>query len=153
MADFVAVVDGAGDVIGFVVFGLGLVMDDLVARRVFRPKCLSRPAFVVVDDGVGGVQDGLGRAVILFELDRRCVGIVPGKVDDVADVGTAPGVDTLVGIADDADVAPLGSQDLSKGILGVVRILIFVDQDVLEPFLIFLPDVVFLLKDAAGQEQ
>ena len=153
VADFVAVVDGAGDVIGFVVFGLGLVMDDLVARRVFRPKCLSRPAFVVVDDGVGGVQDGLGRAVILFELDRRCVGIVPGKVDDVADVGTAPGVDTLVGIADDADVAPLGSQDLSKGILGVVRILIFVDQDVLEPFLILFPDVVFFFQEADGQEQ
>ena len=35
----------------------------------------------------------------------------------------------------------------------MVRILIFVDQDVLEPFLIFFPDVVFFFQEADGQEQ
>lgn len=137
MADFMAIVDDAGDIIGFVVFRLGLVMDDLVPRRVLCPQGLLGPAFVIVDDGIGRMEDSLRRAVVLFQFDRRRIGIVPREVDDVADIGTAPGVNTLVGIADDADIAPAGGQYLGQGILGMVRILIFVDQDILEPGLVF----------------
>ena len=153
MADFMAVVDDAGDIIGFVVFRLGLVMDDLVPRRVLCPQGLLGPAFVIVDDGIGRMEDSLRRAVVLFQFDRRRIGIVPREVDDVADIGTAPGVNTLVGIADDADIAPAGGQYLGQGILGMVRILIFVDQDILEPGLVFFPDFLVFLQEAHGQEQ
>ena len=153
MADFVAVIDDAGNVVGFIVFRLGLVMDDLVPCRVFRPQCLLGPAFVIVDDGIGGVEDGLCRSVVLFQFNRCRIGIVPGKVDDIADIGTAPGVNALVRIADDADVAPAGSQDLGQGVLGMVRILVFVDQDVLETGLVLFPNIFLFLQKAHGQEQ
>ena len=96
VADFMAVVDDAGDIIGFVVFRLSLVMDNLVPRRVLCPQGLLGPAFVIVDDGIGRMEDSLRRAVVLFQFDRRRIGIVPREVDDVADIGTAPGVNTLV---------------------------------------------------------
>lgn len=114
VADFMAVVDDAGDIIGFVVFRLGLVMDNLVPRRVLCPQGLLGPAFVIVDDGIGRMEDSLRRAVVLFQLNRRRIGVVPREVDDVADIGTAPGVNTLVGIANDADIAPAGGQYLGQ---------------------------------------
>ena len=78
----------------------------------------------------------------------------PGvKVDDIADIGTAPGVNALVRIADDADVAPAGSQDFGQGVLGMVRILVFVDQDILETGLVLFPNIFLFLQKAHGQEQ
>lgn len=90
---------------------------------------------------------------VLFQFNRCRIGIVPGKVDDIADISTAPGVNALVRIADDADVAPAGSQDLGQGVLGMVRILVFVDQDVLEAGLVLFPNIFLFLQKAHGQEQ
>ena len=130
-----------------------MVMDDFIACRIFRPQHLLRPAFVVVDDGVGGVQNGLRRAVVLFQLDRRRVGIVPRKVDDIADVRAAPCVNALIRVADDADVSPFLGQQLRQRVLGVVRILVFVDEDILKAVLVFFPHVFVLLQQAHGQAQ
>ena len=66
--------------------------------RSWRPRVLG-------DDGIGGVEDGLRRAVVLFEQVDRAAGEVAFEVLDVADVGGAPRVDGLVGVADDGDVA------------------------------------------------
>ena len=78
MADFVAVIDDAGNVVSFIVFRLGLVMDNLVLPG-FLSTMSSWAAFVIVDDGIGGVEDGLCRAVVLFQFNRCRIGIVPGK--------------------------------------------------------------------------
>jgi glycosyltransferase involved in cell wall biosynthesis len=56
---------------------------------------------------VGGVEDQLGRAVVLLELHDRRVGVVALEVEDVPDVGTAPAIDRLVVVPDDGEVPVL----------------------------------------------
>ena len=86
---------------------------------------------VLRDDTAGAVEDGLGRAVVALELDHPGVGVVALEVEDVADVGTAPGVDRLVRVADHAEVAVLLRDLLDELVLHAIRVLVLVDQDVL----------------------
>ena len=88
---------------------------DRVALPAVGPQVLGLAPRVVGDDGVGGVEDGLGGAVVLVEHDHLGVGIVLLELQDVADVGAAPGVDALVGVADHAEVAVLGRQHRAPG--------------------------------------
>ena len=50
-------------------------------------------------------QDRAGRAVVLLQHDDLEVGKVVLEVEDVPDVGRPPGIDRLVLVADDAQVA------------------------------------------------
>ena len=88
------------------------------------------------DDRVGGVEDRLGRAVVLLEADDLGVGVVALELEDVADVGAAPGVDRLVVVADHGEVAVLAGEQVGEAVLGVVRVLVLVDQDVAEGALV-----------------
>ena len=87
---------------------------------------------------MGGVQDQLRRAVVLLELDDGGVRIVALEVEDVADVGAAPGVDRLVVVPYDAQVLCRGGQRLDPEILGTVGVLILVHVEVAPPALIAL---------------
>src|SRR5690606_20221761 len=60
-------VDLVGDESGFVVLVLGFVADDGLAFAFVGPQVLGGAARVVGDDGVGGLEDRLGRAVVLVE--------------------------------------------------------------------------------------
>ena len=57
---------------------------DLVALAEVGPERLAHPPAVVRDDRVGGVEDGLGRAVVLLEPDDLGVGEVVLEIEDVA---------------------------------------------------------------------
>ena len=84
----------------------GSVAPDLLALAEGAPEVLFLAEQVVADDGVGGVEDRLGGAVVLVEDDRRGVGEGPLELEQVAHLGAPEAVDALVGVADDADVAP-----------------------------------------------
>ena len=62
------------------------------------------------DDGVGGVEDVAGGAVVLLQLHDPAAGEVLVEVEDVAHVGAAPAVDGLVVVAHHADVPALARQ-------------------------------------------
>ena len=128
-------VDFLGDELGFVVLVLADVADDLLAVALRGPQPLLRPVGVAGDDRVGGAEDGLGGAVVLLELDGAGVRVVLLELHDVADVGAAEGVDGLVRVADDGQLGRAGAfaDDLAhQRVLGVVGVLVFVDQDVPE---------------------
>ena len=84
---------------------------------------------VVADHALGGTQDHLGRAIILFEQDFFTVGEIFLERQDVGDVGTAPAVDRLVGIAGRADVAAFAKQ-ADELVLDLVGVLVLVDEQV-----------------------
>ena len=110
-----------GDEPRLVVLVVGDVADDPRAVAGVGPEALRLAALVVADHGVGGVEDGLGRAVVLLEQDRGGVGEVLLEVEDVADVGAAEGVDRLVGVADDHQLGrrdPLAVLDGSTDEIG-----------------------------------
>src|SRR5436853_6732443 len=71
-----------------------------------------------------------GRAIILLELHHPCARIVLLEVEDVPDVRAAPPVNTLVRISDDAHVPVLAGQEPDDPVLGAVRVLVLVDEDV-----------------------
>ena len=125
--------DLAGDPLGLVDLVVGVVADDRVARALVGPQLLGLAGDVVGDDGVGGVEDGLRRPVVLLEQHHRRVGEGVLELDDVAHVGAAEGVDRLVLVADDADVAVVGGEQQHQVVLHPVRVLVLVDEDVLEP--------------------
>ena len=84
----------------------------------------------MVDHRVRRLEDRPGRAVVLLELDDLGVGEVALEVEDVADVGVAEAVDRLVVVADDHQVAVLLGEQLEQPVLGVVGVLVLVDEDV-----------------------
>ena len=98
-----------------VVLGVPDVPDDALPRSRVGPQVLLPSALVALDDGVRRLEDRLGRAVVLLEEDRRRVRVVLLELDDVADVGTAEGVDRLVRVADDDEAVRLAN-DTSYGL-------------------------------------
>ena len=85
------------------------------------------------DDVVRRVEDIRGGAVILLELDYVAVREILLELENIADIRAAPAVNRLVVVADDAHVMPLSCQQAHEHILRVVRILIFVHVDIVEP--------------------
>ena len=113
----------------------------------------------MADHRVGGVEDGLGGAIVLLEQDGRGVGEVLLEVEDVADVGPTEGIDRLVGVAHHHQLGRLdplgaprpsavetvlgvvGTQLVDQGVLRVVGVLVLVDEHMAEPAPIALLDL------------
>ena len=102
---------------------------------------------------MGRVEDQLGRAVVLLELDDRRVGVVALEVEDVADVGAAPAVDRLVVVADDREVAVLRGERPDPEVLRPVRVLVLVDVEVAPAILVAGEDVGRLVEQPDGLEE
>ena len=145
--------DLAGDPLGLLVLVVGLEALDLQPARDLGPELLVLARGVARHDRVGGVEDELGRAVVALELDDRGLGPVALEVEDVAQVGAAPRVDRLVVVADDREVAALARERLDPQVLRPVRVLVFVDVEVVPAILVAGEDVGRLLEQAHGLEQ
>ena len=85
-----------------------MLQQDFFARAFLRPELLAAAADVVFDDRVGRVEDGVGRTIILLELDHFHFRKMFLHVEQVGDFRAAPAVDALVVIADDAQVPMFG---------------------------------------------
>ena len=77
----------------------------------------------------------------------------PLEVEDVPDVGAAERVDGLVGVADREHVPVLRRQELQQAVLGVVRVLVLVDEDVTERRLPALERLRKALENLHGQHE
>ncbi len=94
--------DLAGDPLGLLFLVVRLEALDLRPAGDLGPELLVLARGVARHDGVGGVEDELGRAVVALELDDRRRRPVPLEVEDVAQVRAPPRVDRLVVVPDDA---------------------------------------------------
>ena len=117
---------------GLVVLVVGPEPGDGVAGAGVGPQLLWLATHILRDDGVGGVQNGLGGPVVLVQDDDCGVRARPLEFEDVADVSTPEPVDRLVAVAHHADIAVPGSQQHDQFILHDVGVLVLVDQHVLE---------------------
>ena len=148
---------------------VGDVPDDPLTVTGVGPQPLLLAPLVVADHRVGGVEDRLGRAVVLLQQDRGGVGEVLLEVEDVADVGPAEGVDRLVRVTDHHQLGGLdalgvrasgvgalllhlaGAELVDEGVLRVVGVLVLVDQHVPEPAPVGLPHLGELLEEVDGE--
>ena len=85
------------------------------------------------DDAVGGVENGLRRTVVARERDdARGRREERGEVEDVAHLGGAKRVDRLRVVADHREPAAVGPQRQQDRGLQAVRVLVLVDEHVVE---------------------
>lgn len=105
------------------------------------------------NDRIGRVKDNLSRTVILLEFIDLGIGIIFFKIKDIADIRAAPPIDALVNIADGTKVVFRGTDEFGQKILHMVRILVFIDHDILELMLVFFPHVPVMLQQVHGKEQ
>jgi len=97
--------DFAGDVLGFG-FGVASFVKTRRGARAARGNELFADALLIVsDDGSGGIENLLARTVILLEADQARAGKIFGEAEEIGDVGAAPGINGLVFVADDAEIA------------------------------------------------
>ena len=129
----------AGDPLGLLVLVVGLEALDLQPAGDLGPELLVLARGVARHDGVGRVEDELGRAVVALQLDDRRLRPVALEVEDVAQVGAAPRVDRLVVVADDRQVAALAGERLDPQVLRTVRVLVLVDVEVAPALLVAAP--------------
>lgn len=104
------------------------------SRLAVRPEVLGEAFPRQVDNPVGGCEDRLGRTVVAVERDdlgRRRE--LLRKVENVADRRRAERVDRLRVVANDRQAAPVGLQGQQHRRLELVGILIFIDEDIVEP--------------------
>ena len=143
----VLLVDFVGDELSLIVCRVAGVANQLVASAAVGEQVFVWTVEVVRNNRVGGVENVLGRAVVLLEQNRLGTDKVFFELDDVANVGTAKRIDRLVAVANHGEtcrrqhfagasihVAEFGRHGLgqfaNKGILRVVGVLVFVDQNV-----------------------
>ena len=136
MAPVVQPRDLVTDPLGFVALVLGVVAGDELAAHLLGPQRLGLAHGVVGDDRVGGVEDRLGRPVVLLEHDHRGVGERLLELEDVPNVSASKSVHTLVGVTHDADVAVLLGEHEDELVLGAVGVLVLVHEEVAEALLV-----------------
>ena len=70
------------------------------------------------------------------------------EIQNVPDVGAAETVDRLIVVSDHAQVSMTGGQQVDQLVLRMVGILIFINQNILKPRLIFAQDIGIFSKQA-----
>ena len=91
---------------------------------------------VVANNGIGRIQDIARRSIVFLELHRLAIRIIALEFQDVADVGAAPAVNGLVVVAHHHDVLVFRRQKLRYLVLRLIRILVFVHQQIAKTVLI-----------------
>ena len=97
------------------------------------PQVLCEALARSADDGVGGGQDRLRGAVVLFQCDGpRCRSELVREVEDVAHVGSPEAVDCLRIVAHNCEPSPIGLETKEDRSLQGIGVLILIDQHMVE---------------------
>ncbi len=142
-----------GHELGFVDLVVGLEALDGLTHTGVGPQVLRFAAEVVGDDGVGGVEDGLRRAIVLLEEDDGGIGEGVFELEDVAHVGTTEAVHTLVVVAHHGDSSMLSGEAQHEFVLDAVGVLVLVDQQHGEPAAVVAEHVGVFAEQQGGVEQ
>jgi len=140
------------DKAGFGFFCVGCEIGDLLAGAAVGPEFLRVSTGEALYDAVSGVEDNLGASVVLLELDDCRAGEVALEAQDILDVGAAPAVDALIVVADGANIVVRGRQQPDEAILGIVCVLVFVDEDVFEALALPLEDFIACFEQLDGAQ-
>ncbi len=143
----------AGNPAALVALVGGQVERNLLARLARGEQLLGLAPAVVRDDRVGRIQNVGRGAVVLLQLHHLGGRPVLLEVQNVADVGAAPGVNRLVVVAHHHQVAVHAGQQLRDGILRLVRVLVLVDHDVAEGLRIAAPHLGVLAQQLVSVEK
>ena len=114
-------------------------------------EILSDAVLILVDEGIGGIQDFRRGAVIVIHNDGLHMREFPVEVQKIAYIGAAPGVNGLVRISHDEKVVVVAAEGLHELVLERVDVLEFINHNVLQPLLPLQPDFLIFLKNKKGE--
>ena len=139
------------DVLRFVITILREIKPHFVAAFVLRPESLSESLNVVGDYGIGGVEDGFGASIVFFEPEYARTWEIFFKVEDVANVGATPRVNTLVFITHNENITSVAAKLTCDNVLGTVGVLVFVYEDIFVPTSVFRGDFGVFQEEFCGE--
>ena len=146
-----------GNLVGhdFALFHIAVSLENpnRLALRLFRKHFLADLFAVLLDQAIGCTHDGLRRAVVLLQLEELGTAIHLGELQDILDVGSTEGVDTLGIIAHHAHLLVLLGELQHNAMLGKVGVLILVYQHVAKLRGILLADGRKVAKEDVGVHQ
>jgi hypothetical protein len=108
---------------------------------------------VEADQRVGQLQNRIATAVVFFEPDGHRVWPVLPEGEDMADFGSAPAIDRLVVVANDAKISMALSEGPHDPVLAAVGVLVFVDKNLVKAAGFDSQYIGMLAEQAAHQEQ
>src|SRR4029453_9913495 len=117
-----------------------------------RPKLFAAAAGIMTDNLVGGLQNGIGRAIILFEPYDFDLGKMALEIEEVCDLRAAPAVDTLIVIAYNAEVAMPCGEGMNQLELRGVGVLVLVHHHEAVALAAFFQRLGVIPKQAKGKE-
>ena len=106
-----------------------------------RPEFLPLASDVVANHRVSRIQNHLRRTIVLFEADDIRIGKILLEIQDIPQVRAAPPINALVVVPDHEDASVSFRKQTREKVLRPVGILVLVDQDVREPFLVLCQDL------------
>ena len=128
--------------------------DRLLAQRIVGEQRLAEPPFIMGNQRRSGGKNMAGGAVVALKADHLRARKILVEAQDVIDLRTAPAINRLIVVADTADIRAALRQQAQPHILNDVGVLIFIDQNIFETFLIQPQHVrIFPQKPHAFQQQ
>ena len=121
------------------VFGFGITVLDryigwFAAALLFRKQILLVLPLTLGDQAIGAVENRLRRPVILLKThDPRRRHVLVGKIQNIVDLGRTKGINRLCIVADYRHAVSIGFDGVQNIGLQQVRVLILIDQHVIEP--------------------
>ena len=110
--------------------------NDGIAGTSFGPEFFWLAAKVLGNDCVGSIENVLGAAIVLFKNNHAHFIKSIFKLADITEVGATECINRLIGVSHHAHVVMTGRQTEHDFVLRNIRVLIFVNQDVLETVLV-----------------
>ena len=114
-------------------------------------QILGDAVLILVNQGIGSIQDVRRGPVIVIHNDGFHMGKFPVKMQEIPHIGAAPGINGLVRISHDEKVVVISAEGLHELVLERVDILEFINHDILQPLLPLQPDVLVFLKNIEGK--
>ena len=96
---------------------------------------------------VGCLHNKLCRAIVLFQFEETCAVVCFLEVQYIVNVSSTEAVNTLCIIAYDADTLTFLGQLHDNGLLGIVSVLILINENVRKAFHIPLSNVLMLTEE------
>ena len=105
---------------------------DLFSFWIARKERLLHLIGIIFYHGICRFDDDLRRAVVLFEIDDFCIGIVLLEGQNILNIRTTPAIDPLPVISDDTEIASFACEYTDDIVLELIGILVFIHHEVLE---------------------
>ena len=126
---------------------------NLLTLRILAEHILRNLVAVVLDQTVSRLNDGLGRAVVLFQFEETRSLKLALIVENIIDICTTETIDTLRVITHGTNTLLLLTELHDDRHLNVVGILILIHQDIIEAGGIFVANILMLPEELIGKRQ